>query len=203
MTLSKGKIEVLQRLAAVLGDGRDWSHDGTVIDHGPGATTKFNAPRCSCSHPVRYQYVLNHKDNAAVTAFVGSECIEYFELANPELFATLKASATKFEAKQKEAKAAERAAKVAAERDEMIAKVKAFLAAFKAVCESRKFITAKGYPWIPPELFNAQREIDRLNPYTAMDMTRKMTDRVRINKLKRVLDSAARIHPDSARRAGL
>ena len=70
--------EIVRKFIARLGDARQWTFDGEVIDLG------VPIGKCTCDHPIRYVFVIRHPDGR--TAPVGSECINHFQAYNPELW---------------------------------------------------------------------------------------------------------------------
>lgn len=96
-------------LIAALGDGRDWAYTGVVEDAGRASA------KCACGHPIRYCYVIEHVDGKR-TAQLGSECINHFEDANPELHAALMAAQQRL---REELAAAKRQAKLARDLEEV------------------------------------------------------------------------------------
>lgn len=103
-------------LMNVLGDGRQWEHNGVVIDGGLGCTTAINPPRCACGQAIRFQFVLDHKTDKDKHAIVGCVCIDFFQQANPDAYASLKKSEAKL---SEELKEQARKAKEAREQEEV------------------------------------------------------------------------------------
>ena len=88
-----------ERLARVLGNGRDWSYRGECFDLG------WPSGICACGHTgLRYLFTLHHADGLR-TVKVGSVCVENFPGISGHLAATLAAEVTRL---QSAALAAER-----------------------------------------------------------------------------------------------
>lgn len=66
----------LVRLQNVLGDGRDWVYTGFCYI---GENKK-----CVCGHNIKYVFVIKHKTSDELQE-LGSDCIQMFELANPDM----------------------------------------------------------------------------------------------------------------------
>ncbi len=92
------------RLLDKLGDGREWEYQGEVNDCGKPIS------KCACGHAIRWEYVI-HRERDGAVAVVGSECINSFQDANPDLWAALTAAAEKVKADLAEAKRQAKAAR--------------------------------------------------------------------------------------------
>src|SRR5271166_5680531 len=104
--------EIVRKFVTRLGDAREWTFDGEIID------LEFPTGKCTCDHPIRYVFVINHPDGRS--APVGSECINHFQAYNPELWEKMKHAHADFWERRK---AAEKAAKEAeAQKDAAAAK---------------------------------------------------------------------------------
>lgn len=93
-----------KRLAAVLGNGAEWSYRGEV-DEAPGNGI------CACGHTgLRYLFPIYHPDGRRV--IVGSSCIETYAAVNPAMVAGIQAAADEARrAHDEKIRAAKRAAK--------------------------------------------------------------------------------------------
>lgn len=130
--------EIVRKFIARLGDAREWTFDGEVIDLG------IPAGKCTCDHPIRYVFVIHHPDGR--TAPVGSECINHFQAYNPDLWEKMsKCHADYWERRN----AAEKAAKEAqAQADAAAAKIP-----WLAVRATADQLLADRKGWLPAELY--------------------------------------------------
>lgn len=76
LSKKEGKLEWSQRLIDSLGDPSKYIYTGTVNDN------KHCNGFCSCGHPIRYEFIVEHKETKK-QKIIGSTCIDYFQNVNP------------------------------------------------------------------------------------------------------------------------
>jgi hypothetical protein len=131
--------EIVRKFVTRLGDVREWTFDGEVIDLG------IPSGKCTCDHPIRYVFVIHHPDGR--TAPVGSECINHFQAYNPELWEKMKHAHADF---WEQRKAAEKAAKEAqAQKDVMAARIP-----WLAVRKGAEQLLAGRKGWLSGDLYS-------------------------------------------------
>ena len=81
------RTDYTEKLIKNLGDPSQYEYTGIVNDSGKECTA-----RCACTHPIRYEYIIEHKITKK-KASVGSTCINHFAEVNPKLYAALIAAA--------------------------------------------------------------------------------------------------------------
>lgn len=90
----------VQALIDALGNPSEWEYKGEMVDHDKNRT------KCSCGHPIRYEFILHHANGR--TAPIGSTCVDHYAVIRPEDAAamqeTLKKHMEKLAASKKEAK---------------------------------------------------------------------------------------------------
>lgn len=87
-----------ERLAKVLENPINWTYDGQSIDYGK------TGGKCSCEHPIRYGFILNHKDGEK-TAIVGSTCIDHYGECAEHIISAINNEIKNLQAKERQAKA--------------------------------------------------------------------------------------------------
>ena len=80
---TEGRLSHRQRLAAVLGDGREWHYTGEMT------ALQFPTGTCTCGHMgLKYLFRLRH--TSGKTAIVGSSCIDIYSEANPDMVESIR-----------------------------------------------------------------------------------------------------------------
>jgi hypothetical protein len=148
-----GRVDHLQRLAAVLGNGEDWEYQGECID------LEKPEGKCACGHSIRYQFILHHKTEPGRTAPVGRVCIENYSMVRPEVVARIRADEQKL---IDQAKARIKAAKDLAAQQEIDALLTELNEKYWTITRliQRKY---RSYTKLPYELYMHGFTIERVN----------------------------------------
>lgn len=141
--------ELVSKFVTRLGDVREWTFDGEIIDLGTPSG------KCTCDHPIRYVFMISHPDGR--TAPVGSECIKHFQAYNPDLFAKMSAANENFWKRIREAEKARK------ENENQIEAEAAKVLYEEAREEANKLLTGRA-GWLPGELYTLRVKLNTKLP---------------------------------------
>lgn len=176
-------IEAL--VAAMNGEPENYSYDGEVQD-----TSAHSGAKCACGHPVRYLFILRHKDNASVICCVGSVCINTAPYLDAAMVARMNADLEALKAMQKE----EIKKIKAAQAQEAVEAKKAEWTAIKDRIAAAKETASRRGCRVVYEIYNCWKYYPRTNYKTAKGQIRAYDSAIKFFEevLKSPLESNAR-----------